>query len=361
MDAPNESVHNMTRRHDIVGIGESMLTFRRSACGDKFDWEIGGAESNVLRYCAALGAKPAWVSRVGQDLAGDLVVNTIAQAGVDTSQVTRVPRYQTGIMVKERSTGTQQVRYYRRDSAASTMSEHNVDLRFLRSPRILHLTGITLALSESCQNLVGLLLDREHRHTTSGPKLAFDVNWRPTIWAPENSPGEELRKAANRADIAFVGLDEANEVWNASKVGEVRKLLPGPEMLFIKDAERGAYAIVGSETHFIKALCGPVVEPIGAGDAFAAGVLAASLVHPGDISCWLRLGHITAMSALAQASDVGQVASRKITERLLSLSPEEWNDAELNMQQHDRTTQKHDRTTQTDNATKPGADQGESC
>ncbi len=328
-----ESSRNTIQLYDIVGIGESMLTLRRSANGDSFDWEIGGAESNVLRYCAALGASTAWVSRVGEDLAGDLVVDTVAQAGVDVSRVARVPDYQTGIMIKEKSAGIQQIRYYRRESAASTMAECNVDLGFLRSARILHLTGITLALSESCRQLLGLLLNPQHRRNGLGPKLAFDVNWRPAIWSSESSPGETLRVATNQADIAFVGLDEANKIWNAPTVSELRKLLPNPEILVVKDAERGAYAIVDSATHFVKALRGPVVEPVGAGDAFAAGVLAATFVYPGDVSSWLRLGHITAMSALAQASDVGQIASREATERLLSLSTEEWDDAELRLEQ----------------------------
>ena len=146
-----ESPQNTSHRYDIVGIGETMLALRRSPTGEWFEWEIGGAESNLLRYCAALGARTAWVSRVGADLAGDLVVDAVADAGVDVSQVERVPHRQTGLMLKEKSSGARQVRYYRRESAASTMAEQNVDIDFLLSPRILHLTGITLALSQSCR------------------------------------------------------------------------------------------------------------------------------------------------------------------------------------------------------------------
>ena len=153
------------------------------------------------------------------------------------------------------------------------------------------------------------------------PLRAFDVNWRPSIWGTEISAGDVLRDAANQADIAFVGLDEAREVWNTSSVAEIRKLLPKPEMVIVKDSERGAHAIVGSRAHFIKALSGPVVEPVGAGRRLCRGRSRGNpLLRGGRFVVAQARTTITAMSALAQASDVGQVIDPKTTERLLSLS-----------------------------------------
>ena len=353
------------RRVDVVGLGESMLTLRRSSHGQTFDWEIAGAESNTVRYCAAHGLSTAWVSQLGTDLAGDLVMEAIAADGVDVSGVTRHAERPTGIMLKEQSATGEHVHYYRAGSAAAAMAPASVDIIGLRSAHVLHLSGITPALSDSCRDLTEALLSAPRDETAL---ISFDVNWRPTLhragttagdgfstpfagtpgeaddndatavsrteatrYAPSRADdaAEMLLWAANRSDVVFVGMDEAEEAWNASTPRRVRALVPDPAMVVVKDSERGAHAFSANGAVFVPALRGPIVGTVGAGDAFAAGVLSGMLREPGRIDAWLRRGHITAMCALGHPSDVGPLAEPATIEDLLSLSPSEWERARL--------------------------------
>ena len=308
---------------DIVALGESMLTIRPHPNRAAFEWEVSGAESNVARYCAALGMQAAWVSQLGTDLAGDLVLSTIESAGVDVSGVRRLSDRQTGLMLKEVTEDERRVRYYRAGSAAAAMGPPTGP-ELSQGPRVLHLTGITLGLSNSCNKLVRSLIGDPSRSAL----VSFDINWRPSIWE-RGDPPKALREAANRCDIVFVGLDEADDLWGATTAADVRTLLPRPTTVVIKDADNGAYADRRGRTHFVPALNGTVVEPIGAGDAFAAGFIVGVLRYDDNIEAALRLGHITAMSALSQHSDVGPIADDATIERLLDLSPEDWLSANL--------------------------------
>lgn len=310
---------------DIVALGESMLTLRPTPGQESFEWEVSGAESNVARYCAALGLQAAWVSQIGADLAGDLVLSVIKAAGVDVGGVRRVPDRQTGLMLKEATANERRVRYYRAGSAAAAMGPP-IGPNLARYPRILHLTGITLGLSSTCRELVESLIG--NRPTASC--LSFDVNWRPTVWNGDDPP-TVLRETANRCDIVFVGLDEASELWGATSAADVRRLLPRPTTLVVKDAANGAHADLGSKSLFVPALQGPVVDPVGAGDAFAAGFLFGVLRYDGCIEACLRLGHITAMSSLAQRNDVGPVTDDSTLRLLLDMSPRQWQTAHLDL------------------------------
>ena len=317
------------RRLEVVGLGESMLTLRRSSRPQTFDWEIAGAESNTVRYCAAHGLATAWASQLGADLAGDLVMEAIAADGVDVGWVTRHAERPTGIMLKEQGPTGEHVHYYRAGSAAAAMTPAGFDLVGLRSGRVLHLSGITAALSDSCRDLMTALLSAPRENTAL---ISFDVNWRPTLHRPGTTADDAagfLLWAANCSDVVFVGLDEAEEAWNASTPERVRALLPDPAMVVVKDSERGAHAFAADGAVFVPALRGPIVGTVGAGDAFAAGVLSGMLREPGRIDAWLRRGHITAMCALGHPCDVGPLAEPAAIEDLLSLSPPEWERATL--------------------------------
>ncbi len=155
------------------------------------------------------------------------------------------------------------------------------------------------------------------------PAISFDVNYRPALW--DEPPGDLLRELAAAADIVFVGLDEASALWGATVHGpaDVRDLLPDPRIVVVKDAAVGATAFhPGGATH-VPSLRVEVVEPVGAGDAFAAGFLAA-LLGGGDAVRCLRSGHLTAASALTVAGDHGPLPDLATRERLLAADEMAW-------------------------------------
>ena len=259
--------------------------------------DVGGAESNVAIHLARLGHPVAWASRVGNDPFGRRVVATVADAGVDTSYVATDEDAPTGVYFKDPAGSG--VLYYRANSAASRMNETWLATVPIASARIVHLSGITPALSATCADLLDAVIATAHR---TGVLVSFDVNYRPQLW-PVGEAAPVLLSLAERADLVFTGLDEAKLLWGTAAAVDVRRLLPGPPRLIVKDASVGATEFLGTEETFVAAPVVSVIESVGAGDAFAAGYLSAFLAEL-DSGAALSHGHSLAASALQSILDV---------------------------------------------------------
>ncbi|MGC4949954.1 sugar kinase [Streptomyces sp. DT224] len=326
---------------DVVCLGESMVTFLPSRPGrladvPSFDRGIGGAESNVACALAAAGHRAAWVSRVGADGFGDHLVEAVAAYGVDTSSVRRDPSRPTGIYFRtatDRATDVHEVAYYRAGSAASAMSPVTVPCDALPSGRILHLSGITAALSADCRALLQeLTAPRAGR-----PLISFDVNYRPGLWRGE--PAAVLLDLARRADVVFVGEDEAQEAWGVVGAAAIREALPEPGVVVVKrgadgvtvfsrepglrTAPRASNAGGADEVTHVPALRVDVVAPVGAGDAFAAGFLSATL-RGLPVPARARHGHLMAAAVLTVPGDLTAPPAREHADRLTALDDDAW-------------------------------------
>ncbi|MFJ8545497.1 sugar kinase [Streptomyces sp. NPDC093586] len=308
---------------DVVALGESMVTFLPSRPGrladvPSFDRAIGGAESNVACVLAAAGHTARWVSAVGADGFGDHLVETIGSYGVDVSAVRRDPDRPTGVYFRtagDRATDAHEVAYYRAGSAASAMSPATVDLDALHAGRVLHLSGITAALSADCLGLMRELTVRR----PGRPLVSFDVNHRPGLWRDGDGPAV-LLELARGADLVFVGEDEA---WGLGGPEAVRAALPEPELLVVKQGAAGATAFHGDRVVSVPALTVDVVAAVGAGDAFAAGFLSATL-RGLPVRDRLRHGHLTAAAALTVPGDLAAPPARAHADRLAALDDDAW-------------------------------------
>ncbi|KOV82053.1 sugar kinase [Nocardia sp. NRRL S-836] len=311
----------------VVCLGETMVMMVPAEPGPVHlvrTWHraIGGAESNVASHLARLGVPSSWVSAVGDDSFGLAVLDAVSGFGVDVSRVRVDASRPTGLYVKEASPHGSPVRYYRRGSAASGMGPEMIDRLGLDDVQLVHLSGITAALSDSCLALMRELL-RRPRH---GFRISFDLNWRPALWTDRDP--RVLRELADLADVVLAGADEAELVWGTGDPARLRALLPGPKTLVVKQGAEGATLLEESGSWFEPALEVEVVEPVGAGDAFAAGFLAATLAGA-PAAQRLRAGHLQAASALLTAEDVGDPLPDDVTSHLLHADPQTWAAARL--------------------------------
>ncbi|MFD3733550.1 sugar kinase [Streptomyces sp. NPDC058632] len=356
---------------DVVALGESMVTFLPSRPGrladvPSFERAIGGAESNTACVLAAAGHSARWISAVGRDGFGDHLVRAVGEYGVDVSYVRRDPHRPTGIYFRtagDRATDAHEVAYYRAGSAASAMTADDIDLEAVRAGRVLHLSGITAALSPGCLDLLRELTARR----PGRPLVSFDVNHRPGLWRDSGAHGPEvLLELARGADIVFVGEDEAESAWGIKGgPSAIREALPEPEVLVVKQGAQGATAFCrtpagsraagaapvgaggapsgggtpsapGCAPHprpapvpapapgtFVPALTVDIVATIGAGDAFAAGFLSATL-RALPVRDRLRHGHLTAAAALTVPGDLAAPPARDLADRLAALDEAAW-------------------------------------
>ena len=266
---------------------------------------------------AQAGLSSAWVGVVGDDVLGHRIRRSIERLGVDTRWVTYDSAAPTGVYFKDPGHG---VLYYRSGSAASRMSPATVASIPLEDADIVHLSGITPALSASCAALVDMVFERV---AASSATLSFDVNYRPSLW-PEGAAAAVLRTLTSRADVVFVGRDEAQALWGCSTADDVRALLPEPGRVVVKDNDVGATEFSADGSVFEPAIPTEVLEAVGAGDAFAAGYLA-GLLRGAAAHDRLRAGHERARLVLLSTSDfvaepaspsarVGAVAPLLLTE-----------------------------------------------
>ncbi|MET0956786.1 MAG: sugar kinase [Cryobacterium sp.] len=285
---------------ELLAVGETMamvapLTGDRLVDAEHFRLDAGGAESNVAAHVAALGHRAGWFSRLGDDALGRRVAMQLAGRGVDVSSVVTDPVHPTGLYVKDPGNG---VRYYRAGSAASHLAPADAERVELGGVRILHVSGITAAISESAAGFLSRLMDRAHE---AGVLVSFDVNHRLALWGCAEA-ADTLAALARRADLVFTGRDEAESLWGTVSAGDVRALFPDAPELVVKDGSVGATTYLGDEEVFEPALVVDVVDVVGAGDAFAGGYLAALLggATPADR---LRAGHRRAALTLLTTGD----------------------------------------------------------
>lgn len=315
---------------EVAAVGETMVVLCPTPGeplehAERVAVSVGGAESNVAGYLARLGHRTTWVSRVGDDPFGRAVVRHVAAAGVGVDQVYVDPDAPTGLYLKDPGPEGTAVHYYRAGSAASRMTPATLADPALAGARVLHLSGITAALSASCRELVThAVTDRP----LTGALVSFDVNHRARLWSAEQA-APVLRDLADRCDLVFVGQDEAETLWGTTDPSAVRQLLPGPETVVVKDGAVGATALGRDAAPvFVPAPRVTVVEPVGAGDAFAAGYLA-GLLRGLDPVRRLRLGHLMAAQALTSSGDNAPVPPWAWFEKLIEAPADAWSPLDL--------------------------------
>jgi 2-dehydro-3-deoxygluconokinase len=268
---------------DVVTLGETMVLLLAEQAGPMreattFRRYIAGAESNVAIGLRRLGHTAGWFSRVGDDEFGRAVVFRIRGEGVDTSHVMCDAGAATGLVIRERrDAGPIEQIYYRRGSAASRLSPADLDADYIRGARFLHLTGITPALSDSCRQTVFAAAEMARG---AGVQVVLDPNYRSKLWDPPEAR-VVLRSLVSQCDILLPGMDEAQLLTGLSDPEMAARELHGlgPRIVVVKLGAEGALALdANGQVSRAPALhLERIVDPVGAGDAFAAGLLSGLL------------------------------------------------------------------------------------
>lgn len=287
----------------VLTFGETMASIRTGGLlrngGGAMAMSLAGAETNVAIGLARLGHTVRWAGRLGNDEVGTFALRTLRAENVFTDAVVTDRERPTGLMLLERRIAdVSRASYYRAGSAGSALAIADVRAALQATPRILHLTGITPALSANAAE-TALWAANEAREL--GILVSFDVNYRSKLW-DRDVAGAVLRKLAGLADVVIASDDELSLVAPEATADEgagVRALQAwGVGHVIIKRGAEGASGWAEGTRNDQPALPVPVVDTVGAGDAFTAGYLSGVL---DDLPLDARLHRAAVLGAFAVA------------------------------------------------------------
>jgi 2-dehydro-3-deoxygluconokinase len=310
--------------HDLVTFGEAMIRlspphFQRLEQTSTLDLQIGGAEYNVACAGARLGLKTAWVSRLPENALGRRIANKAREQGVDVSHIVWTKEGRVGLYFLEQGSSPRasSVLYDRSPSAIAEIKPTDVDWKeILEGARAFHTTGITPALSAGAAHVTRQALEAAK---AAGAKVAYDLNFRKKLWS-----AEEARKVqepfmslvdlliTNEEDpkaifgITGTGHDEGYTTLSAEGYRDIAKKLRDRFLLkavaitmrespSVLKNHWTAIALEGAKIYEDRKYELEVVDRLGGGDSFAAGLLYGWLAK-GSLEVGLKFG--LAFSAL---------------------------------------------------------------
>ena len=276
-------------RHDVVTLGEALVLLAADQPGplasvQSFTAYTAGAETNVAVGLARLGLRVGWASRLGDDAYGHQLLQAFMQEGIDCQQVAMVAGERTGFMYKGRvNDGTDPpIDYHRQGSAASQMSLQDLSLDWFAHARHLHVTGVFPALSHNTLAATRVAMQTVR---AQGKTISFDPNLRPALWSDAAHMRDTLNGLAAQADWVLPGLDEGRQLTGQQTPEDIAQfyLQAGASHVVVKLGADGAYYqgpdAQGADTQgYVSAYpVAHVVDTVGAGDAFAVGVISGLL------------------------------------------------------------------------------------
>ncbi len=272
------------------------------ALGAPFRLRIGGAESNFAVALCRLGVTTTWISRVGADRLGDFLLGLLESEGVDLRFVRREPDAPTGVFFKWHENGESRVLYRRAGSAASRLAPGDLVDDAFEGVSVVHLTGITSALSDGAHRTVVKAAEEAKRR---GLVVTFDPNYRPALWASPRDAAARQREVLPHVDHYLCGEAEGKLLFETGTLEELREsaLRAGAGEVVVRVDARGAVVWEeGSMVVVAPARVEQVIDEIGAGDGFDAGYVLGLLRGwaPADRA---RAGNLIAARALLGTGD----------------------------------------------------------
>jgi 2-dehydro-3-deoxygluconokinase len=289
----------------VLTVGETMALVDPAgpiAYGSTLTLRIAGAESNLAIALSRLGVTARWISRLGEDPLGDMIVSTLAAEGVDVSLVQRDAVAPTALFYKFRSDGKTAVHYYRRGSAATGLAPGDVPDVAFDGVELVHLTGITMGLSPSARALVADVARRAHDR---GLTVIFDPNWRPRLWSDADEARSAIDAVLPYADWVLCGDQEGRELFGGATPSETIAAIRsrGAGDAVVRVGADGAQMLYEDELITIAPeRVVDVVDEVGAGDAFAAGFAFGLLQGSSPVDA-VRFGNRLAAAVLQGSGD----------------------------------------------------------
>lgn len=308
---------------DVTAFGEMLLRLnvpagRRLETISSLEVYPAGAEANVTSLLARLERSSRWIGALPKNPLGRLASHALQGSGVSIDGIIwkeygRMGTYYVEIGPPPRGI---QVTYDRAHSCTSQLKTDDIDWESLLDTRLLHLTGITPALSSTCQEIV---IEAVQRAREKGVRVSFDINYRQKLWA-EKEARKILSPLIKGVELLFCSQADAVRLFNCNgtiqEISQSMLEISQARYVVISFGEQGAMLWNTKEWLHEPARPTKIIDRLGAGDALAAGVIDGWL--DGNLETGLQYGITLAALALSQFGDM-VVTTR---EELLALNRE---------------------------------------
>jgi len=276
---------------DLLAIGEALVELNQPRDGAPFVQGFGGDTSNAMIAAARLGADAAYFTAVGADRFGQALTELWLNEGVDASRIVVNGGAHTGLYFVTHGAKGHEFSYMRAGSAASRISETDLPNGRIRATKILHVSGISQAISSSAADAVFAAIDiaRDAKRLVS-----YDPNLRLKLW-PLRRARAIIHEAMRSCDIALPGLDDGQALTDRSDPDAIVDfyLRLGAPVVVLKLGKEGAIAATGKRRERIAGYPVAAVDATGAGDCFD-GAFLAEYVQRGDPFAAARFANVAA-------------------------------------------------------------------
>jgi 2-dehydro-3-deoxygluconokinase len=276
---------------DLLAIGEALVELNQPKEGAPFVQGFGGDTSNAMIAAARLGADAAYFTAVGADRFGQALTELWLNEGVDASRIVVNGGAHTGLYFVTHGAEGHEFSYMRAGSAASRISEADLPDGRIRATKILHVSGISQAISSSAADAAFAAIDiaRDAKRLVS-----YDPNFRLKLW-PLRRARAVIHEAMRSCDIALPGLDDGQALTGRSDADAIVDfyLRLGAPVVVLKLGKEGAIAATMRRRERIAGYSVAAVDATGAGDCFD-GAFLAEYVERGDPFAAARFANVAA-------------------------------------------------------------------
>lgn len=290
----------MGKEFDIVALGELLIDFTeagKSADGIKlFEQNPGGAPANMLTAVSHMGYRTAFVGKVGADMHGRFLIDTLDNEGIETRAIVEDQEYFTTLaFVGLDKNGERTFSFARKPGADTMLKKEELDKQLLSGCRIFHFGSLSLTKEPSkSATLEAVRLAKE-----AGAIISYDPNYRASLWVNQQTATKEMKAVIAFADIMKVSEEESLLLTGCKNCENAADnlLSMGLKLVAITLGSEGVLIARKDKKEIVNAFKVDSVDTTGAGDSFWGGFLSCYLSYNKSIARldWGELHRCAAM------------------------------------------------------------------
>ncbi len=320
----------MNKMYDVVALGELLIDFTQNGISDQgnpvFEANPGGAPCNVLAMLKKLDKNCAFIGKVGDDMFGRSLRDTVSDIGIDTSSLLSDQSVNTTLaFVRTFENGDRDFSFYRNPGADMMLTADEIPEDMLANTRIFHFGTLSMthdAVREATKKAVRIAKE-------NGAMISFDPNLRPPLWSSLEAAREQIEWGLSQCDILKIADNEIEFISGSSDFDEgaayLKKNFPNIRLLNVTAGPDGSYSYYGDKKIFVPAFkLGGTIETTGAGDTFCACAQAFALdkglddLTDDDLTAMLRFANAAAYIVTTKKGAIRAMPDRADVEKILN-------------------------------------------